>query len=224
MAELVRSAIKNGYTLFGYESDQSIPDKDRDEIQADNVIRFLRAHDADKVILLCGWHHVIESGDIKRRDAFWMTKYLKDKLGLDPLTIYQDNFTEKVVYNTHPFLDTESINTPLVFTRDDTIVRLSQHVDIEVIHPQTKYFHGRPHWLFQDTSYKEYALDKQWVDIEYPLFFMAFNPGEEMDGTPVDIIEIKEKFDQRSLILKQGNYIIRIDNKVKRRERLIMVE
>ena len=225
MAELIRDALKNNYQIFGYENQQSIPDKDRDEIQADNVIRYLNNKRGQKTILLCGWHHAIESDELKRGRSYWMAKYLKDKTEIDPLTIYQDNFTEKVIYNEHELLDNiRAIEPVILLDRDGKVARLSNQVDIEVIYPKTKYINGRPNWLYKDNSYKEYTLDKEWVKIEYPLFFMAFYPGEQYDGTPVDIIEMKDRYDQRSLILKPGSYIIKVYNKIDSQEMELSIE
>jgi len=225
MAELIRDALKNNYQIFGYEKQQSIPDKDRDEIQADNVIRYLNNNRGQKTILLCGWHHAIESDELKRGRSYWMAKYLKDKTEIDPLTIYQDNFTEKVIYNEHELLDNiRAIEPVILLDRDGKVARLSNQVDIEVIYPKTKYINGRPNWLYKDNSYKEYTLDKEWVKIEYPLFFMAFYPEEQYDGTPVDIIEMKDRYDQRSLILKPGSYIIKVYNKIDSQEMELSIE
>ena len=144
---------------------------------------------------------------------------IKDKLGIDPLTIYQDNFTGKVVHDEHRSLRLIDAKEPLVFINDrNQIAPITEHVDIEVIHPKTNYIHGRPDWLFQDPGYKEYDIDREQLDMDFPVFLMAYNPGEEADGTPVDIIEMKEKYDPRRLILKPGKYLLRIDNKNERKK------
>ena len=225
MGDLIRTAKGNGYILFGYEREKKDPNISRDEIHANNVIKYMENHPANKVILLCGWYHAIESELLERQKSTWMARYLKLNYSIDPLTIYQDNFTEKVLQNEHELLAELQIEEPSVFVDDrDQIVRLTDKVDIEVIHPKTTYVNGRPGWLYQDQSYKEYKLDKKLIDMEYPLFLRAYLPGEEKDGTPVDVVELKEKYDQRRLILRPGKYVIRIDNKLEERDVEIVVE
>ncbi len=142
-----------------------------------------------------------------------------DKTGIDPFTIYQDNFTEKVLHDEHPYLQGLDIAGPSVFVDNNgQMVRLSEHVDVEVIHPKTQYVNGRPDWLYQNDKYQEYHLDRAWADIDYPLFFAAYQAGEQDLGTPVDIIELKTSNDYRPLILPPGNYVIKVDNKRESRE------
>ena len=210
MADLVRKAIHHGYTLFPYERAEKIKGKDRDEIQADNVIQYLNAHPNEKVILLCGFHHAIESNIKKRGKYSWLAKYIKDKTGIDPLTIYQDNFTEKFIYNEHPILRTKNIQKPSVFTTNkNEIARLSNHVDIEVIHPKTWYITGRPHWLYEDDSFQAVEIKLDSKTQEYPVIVSAYLIGE-VNSVPLDRVELKYKYDKIPLVLPQGKFIIEI--------------
>ena len=210
MAELVREAISLDYNLFAYERSQKIEGLDRDEILADNIIRYIEQHPDEKIIILCGFHHAIESDLPKRVKHQWMAKYLKDKTGLDPLTIYQDNFTEKFSEDEHPFLREATVTTPCVFVdQKGNLVRLSNHVDIEVIHPKTWYKNGRPNWLYETKEYTSYEVDLQNKEIKYPCLVSAYLIGEE-NGVPVDRIEVKHKYDNRILVLKKGEHLIKV--------------
>jgi len=224
MADLVRTAAQSGYKLFAYEREMKLPNKTRDEMHADNFIRYLKKHPSDKFVIVCGWHHAIES-KLTSRGPQRMAYYLKEKYQVDPLTVYQDNFTERIIYNEHEILAELRIDKPSVFVENNNqIARLTNKVDIEVLHPKTKYISGRPGWLFQDESYKEYDLDRDLIDMELPLFLKAYKFGEQENGTPIDIIEIKQKYDQRKLILKPGKYILRIENKKESKDIEILVE
>ncbi len=217
MATMLKFAIENGWKINGYErsniTGQNEERKDRDEFQADNIIAQIEENKIEKLVIHCGWWHAVES-DLKKggRNAYWLAKYLKDKTGIDPLTIYQDNFTEKFIYNEHPILNELDINAPSVFTEADTIVRLSSEVDIEVIHPKTQWINGRPSWLYQDSTYQAYLYDIQSIEMSFPVFIKAFRPGETADGVPVDIVEVKGKYDNRYLVLPPGNYEFIITN------------
>ncbi|MCB0668290.1 MAG: hypothetical protein KDC80_20830 [Saprospiraceae bacterium] len=226
MADLIRTALHKGYQLFGYDREKKLPGKDRDEIQADNIIKYLNSSGNDKIILYGGWHHANESNDKKPgRNAFWMAKYLKDKTGIDPLTIYQDNFTEKMVTNTHPYLASRTFTEHSIFMdKDGTIASLSPQVDIEIIHPKTTYINGRPSWLRQHDFSREFYFEDIPADIDYPLLLMAFIPGEEKMGVPVDIFEMKDRYDRKPLLLVPGNYVIRIFNKAKTIDKAISLE
>ncbi len=210
MANLIRSAVKYDYQLFAYERAMDIEGMDRDEIQAINILAYLKNHPEEKLIILCGFHHAIESNINKGRNYNWMAKHLKDKSQIDPLTIYQDNFTEKIVEDEHNFLRKAQIESPSVFVDEQgQIARLSEHVDIEVIHPKTIYYNGRPHWLYQSKDHKSVEINKSDYELDYPILVSAFLKNER-EPVPVDRIELKHKYDQKKLVLDKGKYRIEI--------------
>ncbi len=210
MGVLVRKAIYLKYNLFAYEKTEKIKGKDRDEIQADNIIRYLNNNPNAKVIILCGFHHAIESDLIKRGNSYWMAKYLKDKLEIDPITIYQDNFTEKFIKNEHPLLGTINIDKPSILIDSlGEVVKISHQVDFEVIHPKTSYIDGRPNWLFESEKYKAVKIKLEDFDIDFPIIVSAY-PFDEINSVPVDRIELKHKYDRKPLVLKVGKYKISI--------------
>ncbi len=208
MGILVRNAIALDYDLFAYEESEKIKGKDRDEIQADNIVRYLENNPNARIIIVCGLHHAIESNKVKRDGVFWMANYLTRKLSIDPLTIYQDNFTEKFIENEHPALKNLRVRRPSVFVDENgEMVKLTEHVDIEVIHPKTIYMNGRPDWLYRDQRYRPVAIKLKTVDQNFPRIISAFPQGER-NSVPVDRIELKHKHDNKVLILKQGSYRI----------------
>lgn len=218
MGKLVRNAIKSNLRLFAYERSQKIDGKDRDEIQADNIIKYLKSNPNSKIIILCGFHHAIESNIIKRGNSYWMAKYIKDKFGVDPITIYQDNFTEKHIENEHPVLKTLHLSKPSVFV-DETgqVLRISEHVDYEIIHPKTTYINGRPDWLYDDERNKPLKIETNNLSLDYPIIVEAFSIGET-DSVPLDRIELKHKYDKKVLILEPGEYRIVINDGKNRNE------
>lgn len=212
MSRLIRTAIHKGYQIFGYERTYRSETKDRDEIQAENIIRYLKNNPEGKCIIHCGWYHAIESDTIKRRNSFFMAKYLKDKTGVDPLTIYQDNFTEKVLETEHYLLEEIDVTTPsILLDNSGQLIRFSPHVDLQIIHPKTHYRKGRPNWLFENESVL-YELPFDSIQIKTPFFLAAYRPTRE-DGTPVDIVEIKHRFTRLPLVLLPGDYKIKLFNR-----------
>jgi len=208
MANLVRVAIRQGYQLFSYERSEKIKGKDRDEIQADNIIRYLSANPKSKLVIVCGFHHAVESDRIKRGEAYWMAKYIKDRTGIDPLTVYQDNFTEKIIHNQHPSLLVHELEEPSVWVDEmGQVASVSAEVDIEVMHPRTHYKNGRPHWLYKTTAHQAVELEIDSEELQYPLIASAYPAGQE-DSVPLDRVEVKHKYDQRVLVLLPGIYTL----------------
>ena len=224
MGQLVRKAIELDYNLFAYERFEKIKGMDRDEILADNIIKYLELHPNEKVIIHCGFHHAIESDDLKRNKYKWMAKHLKDKTGIDPLTIYQDNFTEKFIEDEHPYLSKVNITKPSVFTNNNRdIVQLSDQVDIEVIHPKTTYRKGRPNWLFEDDTFNAVKISKEIGELKYPLIASAYILGEK-GAVPIDIVEVKHKYDNEYFVLGPGIYRIRLFDGINEIESEILVD
>jgi len=210
MGNLVRDAIRLNFNLFAYEGGRKVPGKDRDEIQADNIIQYIKQNPNEKIIIYCGWHHAVESDTIKRGTAHWMAYYLKEKTGIDPLTIYQDNFTEKYIENEHPILEEIDIDKPSVFIDENNqVYRCSDHVDMEIIHPKTTYRNGRPSWLYRNDAYKPVKIKIRDFNVDLPAIIAAY-PLNEENSVPIDRIELKHKFNLKVLVLPLGEYRIEI--------------
>ena len=78
MANLIREAIRIGFTLFAYERDRQ---GDRELIQAQNIKRKILDKDPEaKIFLYCGWYHLLEA---ENRGKKWMAQYLKELSGID---------------------------------------------------------------------------------------------------------------------------------------------
>lgn len=221
-AHLVRSALGKGYQLFSYEG-RSTKEKDRDDFQAEHIIEYLRKHPDEKVVIFCGFYHAIEGDYRKRKNSYWMARNLKSELGIDPLTIYQDHFTEKVAENEHPLLRKYTKDEiGIALDPEGNIINWSDNVDIEVIHPKTRYMTGRAHWLYRNGKRSAVKIDHP-EEGDYPFLVSAYYDGEE-DGMPVDIIEIKSKYQPINLVLPKGSFTIVYDNKTVQTKKAILVE
>lgn len=201
MAHLLRKALKQGYTPFAYERVNKIEGKDRDEIQADNIIKYLEDKPDAKVILVVGYYHAVESNLSKRGNAHWLAYYLKTKMGIDPLTIYQDNFTEKRIYPQNEVLDKQNMTEPQVWVDNGKLVSITPHVDIEIIHPKTEYLYGRPNWLGVDRK----NIPLQHLDeLGFPTMVKAYFYNEYPNGVPIDMFEVHNSLDTKQLLLPKG--------------------
>ncbi len=203
-SKLIRNALNRGYNLFAYERYSKEGTLDRDQIQAKNILRYTKANNVDKFIIVVGWHHAIESNLEKSPNYYWLGKLLKDMYNTDPLTIYQDNYTEKVYENSHPILQhfNDSINIYSIYSNHSN----NKNVDIEILHPPTRFINGRPNWLATKSS-KYYRPELG--DVEYPVMCMAFLKSEYTSrGVPLDCIELSEQYDKKYFILEPGEYTI----------------
>jgi hypothetical protein len=90
----------------------------------------------------------------------------------------------------------------------------TDHFDILVYHPQTRYRKNRPHWLYHIPDHTFIAVKKNLVpDDQYPVLVKAYRAGEPPEATPADIIELSSPQDKTYLVLKKGKYRVVMVNK-----------
>jgi hypothetical protein len=217
MGNLVREAIRIGFTVFGYEStDRKV---DRDLQQAINIKKYMDLHHNEKVVIHCGWYHAIESDYPKRKSDSYMAYHLRSLTGIDPLTIYQDALSERSTGKESPYY--KMINSKEVSVLLDEAGNVfagfeeKRNFDIFIYHPKTNYIRNRPDWILQSNENQFVPIEKQRIQVsEYPVIVAAIPIGEEY-SVPVDIVELLKEDDPTELILKKGEYLIRITNKNK---------
>lgn len=150
MSNMIREAIDMGFEIFGYE--RAIGGEERDVRQAKNILRFMGDHPGSKVVIHCGWYHAIESNYPKREDTYYMAHIIKQLSGIDPLTIYQDALSERLLDAESPYYKMVKSEDVSVLLNDEGEVYNGKagedHFDILVYHPRTKYRKNRPDWLY----------------------------------------------------------------------------
>ncbi len=211
MADLLRETMLAGYEVFGIDKNRlSI---ERDTQMATNIIAYLDEHPHEKVIAHVGWYHAVESDFPKRKNAKWMAHLIRELSDYDPLTIYQDVFSEKYLekeFSLYTNLDAEEIS--VVLDMNEQPLRLpasANHFDIHVFHPRTSFMEGRPNWLYEPNRHKVY-IPKDLIEATYPIIIRAVLKKEFPEGVPLDIIEIRHRFIRKPLLLNPGNYKIKI--------------
>jgi hypothetical protein len=202
-AEIVREALRLGYTLVAYEStgeleegdDQLTPQQQRDIAQARNLARATVEKDLNaKVLVHAGYSHVLETAT----ERFYpMALYFREMTGIDPVTVDQTRLSERSdPSREHPayracvqagLLD----DGPVVLTRSDgTLYSPADFdVDVQVFTPQTHYAHGRPDWMTLGGRRSAVEVDvpegkDQWCLVE------ARVPGEPPESIPLDRHEV----------------------------------
>ncbi len=222
---LVRTAIKKGYTVLPYEHDEDKNEKDylkrwysREEGQADNILTFLKDNPKEKIIIHCGYGHLSEQiyeGELVGN----MAAIIKKKSGINPLTINQVDWLETYSHKTaNPYRVIIDKNPPKEISvfknlKGDYFSMRPKKQDINVYFPPTKYIIDRPDWLFKSTKKRLVTLPFSKINLEYPYLVFAYYENEdETIATPSDIIEIKNENDKKGLALEKGKYKLIIKN------------
>ncbi len=216
---LIRTSLEQGYKIYNYDCfpPDSIQDPMdrwafREQGQADNILKTLEKDPNAKIIVHCGYGHLGER--LLEENLGMMGALVKEKSGLDPLTINQVFMLETYSVNEYnPYrshIDPLKLKSSSVFINDKNEVFSAdpENYDINVYFPPTRYYHGRPEWLLTDRR-ESYLLSELDLNLPYPYLVMAYADEEDSEtAVPIDIIEINQKYDRKGLILKKGSYYI----------------
>jgi hypothetical protein len=222
---LVRTALKNGYTVFPYERTSTSNGKEREIEQAENIKSIIDKNPNQKYIIHCGFNHAFE-GDVQNWEKA-MAGWLFEFTGINPLTINQTKYSERSKPElNNPLLEALNLSEasvlldengkPLKYTKEES------YTDMAVFHPITSYLYGRPNWLF-DSENKEITIDLKDVNISFPVMVLAYFKDEDINtAIPTDIIEIQNKNDVGHLALKSGTYVIVVTNKMQKALKFVL--
>lgn len=220
LGNIIREAIKIGYTVFTYEaqSEKALHSrgKEREIEQAKNIQKRIKAKPNEKFLIHCGWNHNFEGtigGNWEKAMAARLTEYT----GINPLTIDQISFSEKRTSKFNkPLLKALNITEPtVILDKNNTSYKEEKNDgwrDISLFHPITNYVNGRPNWLFKNDT-KNVSIEIPNIDIDFPVMILAFIKGEDIKiAIPVDITEVATIAEECHLGLKKGTYNIVITN------------
>ncbi|MBK8920139.1 MAG: hypothetical protein IPM81_01285 [Saprospirales bacterium] len=206
--DLVRQALAIGYRLVPYEFQGS---GERELEQARNIQRIFETDKNAKVLIHCGFDHVIEG-----RHEFWekaMAGWLKELTGLDPLTINQTEMTEKSrEERCNPYFQLTRLPYSAVLL--DSAGRVfngpegKNQYDILVFHPRTSWDRGRPGWLTQDSAKKWARVPRRKIRVDFPCLVEARFSHERADAVPIDVVVCKSPDDLPPLALYKGKYTL----------------
>jgi len=221
---LIREAINEGFEIFGYEttrlgSSDSSGINLREVDQAKNIKKILDKDPKAKILIHCGWDHIVETPCQGWGKA--MAGRLYEYTGINPFTIDQTKLTEhsSAEYQ-NPYWSSLNLDYYAMFV--DSIgqtfcgPREYKRYDARVYHPKTKWLNGRPHWVFENNRTPYYIKEK--ITLTFPCLVFAFIPKEKKENEnaiPFDIIELKTSADKKALSLKKGQQftiVIRDEN------------
>ena len=210
--ELVRTALRLGFTVVPYESASATQDA-RESGQARNLVeRILRKDPHARVIVHAGYEHINESGLLL--GAKPMAVRFREMTGIDPLTVDQTTMSEKGdSLHDDPLyryvLNRNAPRTATVLRKGDSVWSAKPGVhDVSVIHPRATYREGRPDWLWAMESRRPYALPADVCASSTDCVVTARITTESADAVPVDALRIRGNAASRTLALPPGEYVI----------------
>ena len=208
---LVRKALQLGYYVFGYDTMHGLQPKDREIFEAKNIKAVLDKDPNAKMIIHCGYGHLIESDYPELGKV--MAGRLIEYTGINPFTIDQVSLTEHSSPEfENAFYKAFDLNYYAVFTDSSGNLyngsgQVNSH-DCNVYHPRTKWVDGRPNWVFENNRSAVYITDR--IHLKFPCLVYAFYINEDFKYIPVptDIIELKNKTDKIALSLDRSSFFI----------------
>lgn len=211
--EIVREAIRLGYTLVPYDPTGNSTDRDAD--QATNLYDRVFARDPKaRLFVLAGYAH-IDKAKGQLGDSTPMAMHLGTLTGLDPLSVDQTTFRE--VKPEHP----RSVYRWMIASyhpRQPAVLRMlgdsklwsgdPARYDISVILPES---HGRPrpNWLSLGGKRHAWRIDTGLCAGTVPCVMEARYAGESDDAIAADRYTFLDAPASSQLYLRPGTYRLR---------------
>lgn len=222
---LIRTALKTGFHVFAYEPNGVTNGMQREIEQARNIEKILKKDPDAKIIIHCGYSHLLE-GEVH----VWgkaMAGRLTEYTGIDPLTIDQVELTEHFDKRfENPYYKKFDYPDFVVPIHNGKMLPVNFRLengpsDIFVYHPRTRLKYNRPHWLF---NYYSHEFINAKITISFPVLAKAYISTEnEKDAVPVDVIEIHSKEDSTALaLIPKTSYKIIVENEQKQTQTLFI--
>jgi len=211
---LVREALRIGYNLIPYETQNNVDGTLRDRDQAMTIVtESFKKDSIGKVLIHAGYSHINETGDSNYEP---MGYQLKKLISQDILTIDQESMTAYTdVSKQHDYYRESDKKfgfeepTILLDSENKVIIKplFTDRIDIQVYHPKTSFIKRRQDWKFE-SNVKSIPLSGEFKKYKNHLI-QAVKRGESNDAIPVDQFVISN---ETILLLHSGKYDIRIIN------------
>ncbi|HSX60000.1 MAG TPA: hypothetical protein VLF18_07370 [Tahibacter sp.] len=193
-AEMVRTALKLGFTVVAYEAASEAVGDAREKEQARNLYNRVFKDNADaRVVVNAGYAHIVESG--KYLGGASMAQHFRKIARIDPLTVEQTMLIPHTeASQDHPYyralLASASPKTPVAFVDGDGkpwSLRAGQY-DVSVALPPYTHENGRQTWLSLGGARRAYTVDGEICRSVMPCLIEARYIGEGDDAIPADRI------------------------------------
>lgn len=199
-ADFIRQSLAMGYRPVSFETaGRGYTDGEREQAQADNLIRRgVQPFPDGKILIYVGERHAAEGSIASEKNPYLkMAAIIKDKTGIDPLTIDQAGLSSipmnRPDAELYKIAALKASNVSVVlFKNGKPLITglLAGAVDLQVVHPPLKLISGRPDWLLKmNRSPKPVPialLPKSSIRL-----VQAFVANSAADARPVDQIILK---------------------------------
>ncbi len=230
-ADVIREAIKIGYTVVPYEfegrcafADADSCQDERERMQAQHIQdRILKKDPRAKILMHVGRSHAAKTDYAGHYRL--MAWHLRSITGIDPFTVeqvfyspYENQKRELPDYRLADRLHL-MLRVPTVFQRNDGTFFTIDGYDLQVFTPRPQYRNGRPDWLAK--MRREVRIDTQRLGLrvhrgffagEKPLVIEAQLRNESDESIPLDQIIVRPNDPLPTLMLHAGEYFIRAKN------------
>lgn len=190
-AEMVRTALRLGYKVVGYEALSDATGDAREAEQAKNLYRqVFKDHPDARVVVNAGYAHIQESGVYLGGSS--MAQHLQRLIHIDPLTVEQTMLYEHpAATDDHPYygpvMQQLQPSTPIVFVnKAGKPWSLRPGYDVSVWFPPHTMRRGRPDWLAMGGERKPYYVDGERCNHNFPCLVEARYANEGNDAIPAD--------------------------------------
>jgi len=192
-AEMVRTALRLGYKVVGYESEKEGNGDVREYDQAKNLYdRTFKQDPNARVVVNAGYAHIQENGRYLGGES--MAQHFRKLTGIDPLTVEQTMLiehppgTENHPYY-HAIVDSLKPAQPIVFVnaKGEPWTLKPKAYEVSVIFPPDVIESDRPTWLDLGDLRKPYSVSgSQYCQDQYPCLIEARYADEGDDAIPAD--------------------------------------
>ncbi len=190
-AEMVRTALKLGFHVIGYEALSDATGDAREAEQARNIYRDVFQRDRHaRLVVEAGYAHIQQTGAFLGGQS--MAEHLHDLSGIDGLAVEQTMLTP------HPDADDDhplyaaivqrlNPSEPIVFQNAaGKPWTLRNGYTVSVIFPQQRLHRGRPTWLSLGGLRQSYVVNGDRCAEHFPCLIEARYANEGDDAIPAD--------------------------------------
>lgn len=214
--EIVRTALKLGFKVFGYEALSDATGDAREAEQARNIHETVFKHDPQaRLVVVAGYAHIQKTGVYL--DGSSMAKHLHQLTGIDGLAVEQTMMIPHAKHSDdHPYYRAiwQTVNPRILIEAEDneeTGYSVRYHVlrtavpmvylsrtgqpwtlrdgyDVSVIFPPQETRDGRPTWLTLGGLRRTYFISGARCRQQFPCLVEARYADEGADAIPADLI------------------------------------
>ena len=191
-AEMVRTAIRLGFKVVAYESEEEGNGDVREHAQAKNLQDRVFRQDPDaRLVVNAGYAHIQENG--RYLGGRSMAQHFRKLTGIDPLTIEQTMLIEHPPgTENHPYyhavVDKLQPREPIVFvdrSRNAWSLKARAY-DVSVFFPVDVVREGRPTWADLGGMRHAYSINGTLCQGQFPCLVEAIPIDEGSDAIPSD--------------------------------------